>query len=74
MNCFAMDETNAGRLLSRRRKTSSLLFVHIKAFSYAIKFHLRRSIFEAFSHRRHASLVFAANVYALCHDDEPTNV
>jgi hypothetical protein len=74
MNCFAVDETNAGRFLSQRRKTPSLLFVHIEAFSYAIKFYLRRSIFEAFSHQRYPSPVFAANVYDLCHDEEPTNV
>jgi hypothetical protein len=29
--CFAMDETNAPSFLSRRRKTPSLLFVHIEA-------------------------------------------
>jgi hypothetical protein len=38
MNCFAVDETNAGRFLSRTRKTPSLLFVHIEAFSYATRF------------------------------------
>jgi hypothetical protein len=81
---FTVDETNVGNLLSRRRKTPSLLFVPIEAFScatifhldgassYTTKFHLIRSIFE--THQRQASLVFSVNIYALCHDDEPMNV
>jgi hypothetical protein len=32
MNFFIVDETNACNLLSQRRKTPSLLFVHIEAF------------------------------------------
>jgi hypothetical protein len=37
VNCFAVDETNARGLLSRRRKTPSLLFVHNEAFTYATR-------------------------------------
>jgi hypothetical protein len=52
--CFAVDETNACSFLSRRRKTPSLLFVHIEApfeqnqilaLSYTTKLYLRLSIF-----------------------------
>jgi hypothetical protein len=56
------------QFLSRRRKTPSLLFVHIEAFfikdeapPYTMKSSLRRSIFvftEAFCHHSEASLFF----------------
>jgi hypothetical protein len=41
VNCFDVDETNAGGLLSRRRKTPSLLFVYNEAFTYATRFPLK---------------------------------
>jgi hypothetical protein len=65
VNCFVVDETNACNLLSRRRKTPSLLFIHIKAFFIED---------EAFSRQGHAFPVFPVDAYALCHDEEPTNV
>jgi hypothetical protein len=68
MNCFVVGETSTFNFLSRRRKTPSLLFVHIKAFSikdeappYTMNFSLRRSFFvfnEAFCHHREASFSF----------------
>jgi hypothetical protein len=41
VNCFAVDETSVGGLLSQRQKTPSLLFVHNEAFSYATRFPLK---------------------------------
>jgi hypothetical protein len=75
--CFVVDETNACSFLSQRRKTPSLLFVHIEAsFVYhEVSFDMKHvRIYEAFSHRKRSSPLFLLMPYALCHDDDPTNV
>jgi hypothetical protein len=80
MNCFAVGETNTYNFLSRRRKTPSIIFIHIKAFfikdeapPYTMKFSLRRSIFvfnKAFCLHKEASFFFSVNDCASCHDDD----